>query len=219
VLYASLFEKGVYKSTDGGRTWQPASQGLGEPRNMRCCKLHRYPDGTLFVLITAKKVEGQLTLDGVGLYRSTDAAATWSKITGSLPLHWPKDFTVKPGDSRTILLSASGFRGHADEGGLYRTTDGGQSWNKLVQKGREHFGAFYHPRQPGWLYMTLTEGAPESGLYLSRDDGATWEPFTTLPFRNIQRVTFDPARPQEIILTTFGSSILRGPAEPTSSTK
>jgi hypothetical protein len=61
--------------------------------------------------------------------------------------------------------------------------------------------------------MTLTEGAPETGLYLSRDDGATWEAFRTLPFRNIQRVTFDPARPGEIILTTFGSSVLRGPAE------
>jgi photosystem II stability/assembly factor-like uncharacterized protein len=215
VLYASLFEKGVYKSTDGGATWVSASEGLGHPRNLRCCKLHRSADGTLFVLITAKKVDGgELTLDGVGLYRSTDAAVTWSKITDPLQLHWPKDFTIKPGDPRTILLSAAGFRGHGDEGGLYRTTDGGMTWKKLAQKEREHFGACYHPSHPSWIYLTCTEGAHEAGLYLSRDDGATWEPFTTLPFRNIQRVVFDPARPQEIILTTFGSSILRGPAEP-----
>jgi len=215
VLYASLFEKGVYKSSDGGKTWAQASRGLGHPANMRCCKLHRSADGTLFVLITAKRIGGAgFTLDGVGLYRSTDAGESWSKINSSLPLHWPKDFTVKPGDSKTILLSASGVRGSPEEGGLYRTTDGGQTWRKLVQKGREHFGAFYHPGHPQWIYMTLTEGAPESGLYLSRDDGATWEPFTTLPFRNIQRVAFDPARPNEIILTTFGSSVLRGPAEP-----
>jgi hypothetical protein len=97
---------------------------------------------------------------------------------------------------------------------LYRTTDGGRTWHKLAQKGPQHFGAFYHPQHPRWIYMTLTEGAPESGLYLSRDDGATWEPFPALPFRNIQRVAFDPARPGEIILTTFGSSILRGPAVP-----
>jgi len=215
VLYASLFEKGVYKSTDGGATWTSASEGLGHPRNLRCCKLHRCADGTLFVLITAKRLDGgEFTRDGVGLYRSTDAAATWSQVTGPLQLHWPKDFTVKPGDSQTILLSAAGFRGHVEEGGLYRTTDGGLTWNKLVQKEREHFGAFYHPNHPPWIYMTCTEGAHEAGLYLSRDDGATWEPFTTLPFRNIQRVAFDPARPQEIILTTFGSSVLRGPAEP-----
>jgi hypothetical protein len=210
-----LFEKGVYKSTDGGATWACASDGLGHPRNLRCCKLHRSANGTLFVLITAKKVDGgELTLDGVGLYRSTDAAVMWSKVTGPLQLHWPKDFTVKPGDSQTVLLSAAGFRGHGEEGGLYRTTDGGLTWKKLVQKEREHFGAFYHPDHPTWIYMTCTEGAQEAGLYLSRDDGATWEPFTTLPFRNIQRVAFDPARPDEIILTTFGSSVLRGPAEP-----
>jgi photosystem II stability/assembly factor-like uncharacterized protein len=181
---------------------------------MRCCNLCRSPDGSLFVLITAKRIGAGFTLDGVGLYRSTDAGQSWSKITASLPLHWPKDFTVKPGDSKTILLSASGVRGSPEEGGLYRTTDGGQTWQKLVQKGREHFGAFYHPGHPGWIYATLTEGAAESGLYLSRDDGATWEAFATLPFRNIQRVVFDPARPKEIILTTFGSSVLRGPAEP-----
>ncbi|MCY2988033.1 MAG: hypothetical protein NTY19_09245, partial [Planctomycetota bacterium] len=120
VLYASLFEKGVYKSTDGGATWVSASEGLGHPRNLRCCKLHRSADGTLFVLITAKKVDGgELTLDGVGLYRSTDAAGTWSKITDPLQLHWPKDFTIKPGDPRTILLSAAGFRGHGAEGGAF----------------------------------------------------------------------------------------------------
>jgi photosystem II stability/assembly factor-like uncharacterized protein len=215
VLYASLFEKGVYRSSDGGKTWAAANQGLGHPRNMRCCKLSRAADGSLFVLITAKKIAGAgFTLDGVGLYRSADGGKSWAKITESLPLHWPRDFTVKPDDPKTILLSASDIRGRSGEGGLYRTTDGGKTWKKLAQKGREHFGAFYHPAHPRWIYMTLTEGAPEAGLYLSRDDGATWAPFTTLPFRNIQRVAFDPARPGEIILTTFGSSILRGPAEP-----
>jgi photosystem II stability/assembly factor-like uncharacterized protein len=214
VLYTSLFENGVYKSTDGGATWSKSSRGLGHPQNMRCCKLTRAADGSLFVLITAKKTPNGLTLDGVGLYRSRDAGATWSKITDSLPLHWPKDFTVKPDDPQTILLSAAETRGAAGEGGLYRTSDGGRTWRKLARRGREHFGAFYHPGHAGWIYMTLTEGAPESGLYLSRDDGATWSPFEGLPFRNIQRVVFDPARPEEIILTTFGSSILRGPAEP-----
>lgn len=215
VLYASLFEKGVYKSSDGGKTWTASSRGLGHAQNMRCCKLSRAADGSLFVLITAKRMpSGGFTLDGVGLYRSTDTGTTWSKITASLPLHWPKDFTIKPDDPKTILLSAAETRGAAGEGGLYRTTDGGVTWKKLTQKGREHFGAFYHPNHPQWIYMTLTEGAPESGLYLSRDDGTTWEPFATLPFRNIQRVTFDPGCPKQIILTTFGSSILRGPEEP-----
>ena len=213
-LYASLFEKGVYRSDDDGETWRKKSSGLGHPKNMRCCKIQLHADGTLFVLVTAKRLpDGSCTLDGVGLYRSADRGESWAKINASLPLRWPKDFTVKPGDSRTVLLSAANQRGRP-EGGLYRTTDGGKSWKKLVQKGAEHFGAFYHPKKDGWIYMTLTEGARECGLWLSRDDGKTWEPFDRLPFSNIQRVHFLPGDKEHIVVTTFGGSVYRGPTTP-----
>jgi photosystem II stability/assembly factor-like uncharacterized protein len=213
-LYASLFEKGVYRSDDGGATWQLKSAGLGHPANMRCCKLQLHADGTLTVLVTAKRLpSGDCTADGVGLYRSADRAESWTKITDSLGVRWPKDFTVHPKDSRTILLSAADQRGRP-EGGLYRTTDGGKTWRKLVQKAPEHFGAFYHPDKPGWIYMTLTEGARECGLYLSTDDGQTWRAFDDLPFSNIQRVHFLPSDKEHVYLTTFGGSVYKGPLAP-----
>ena len=65
-----------------------------------------------------------------------------------------------------------------------------------------------------YVQVPTTDGQSAYRVKVSRDDGATWDPFPTLPFRNIQRVTFDSGRPDQIILTTFGSSILRGPAEP-----
>lgn len=55
---------------------------------------------------------------------------------------------------------------------------------------------------------------PEAGLWLSRDDGGSWEPFHDLPFSNIQRVVFDPADRQRIYVTTFGGSVWRGPVAP-----
>ena len=60
-------------------------------------------------------------------------------LSGHLPqsLAIRAEIAVKPGDSQTILLSAAGFRGHIEEGGLYRTTDGGLTWNKLFQKERD----------------------------------------------------------------------------------
>ena len=215
-LYASLFEMGVYRSDDGGATWAPKSRGLGHPKNMRCCRIQRHADGGLFVLVTAKRRPGgAFTADGVGLYRSADRGESWSKVTGSLGVRWPKDFTVHPKLSGTILLSAANSRGRP-EGGLYRTTDGGATWKRLAQRGPEHFGAFYHPGRAGWIYMTLTEGVPRdsAGLWLSRDDGATWQPFSRLPFSNIQRVHFLPGDAEHIVVTTFGGSVYRGPAAP-----
>ena len=62
--------------------------------------------------------------------------------------------------------------------------------------------------------MTLCEGAPGAGLWLSKDNGVTWMPFDGLPFSNIQRVVFDPDDPKVMYVTTFGGSVWKGPVEP-----
>ena len=61
--------------------------------------------------------------------------------------------------------------------------------------------------------MTLTEGAPGAGLWLSKDNGATWTAMKGLPFVNAQRVVVDPDNDDVIFVTTFGGSVWRGPAE------
>ena len=114
-----------------------------------------------------------------------------------------------PSDSRTIYVGAADAR--AGQAGLWRTRDGGATWRRLAQKGSEHFGAYPHPAHKGWIYMTLTEGAPGAGLWLSKDDGQTWKPMS-LPFVNAQRVRFDPANPDLIYVTTFGGGVWKGPA-------
>jgi photosystem II stability/assembly factor-like uncharacterized protein len=149
--------------------------------------------------------------DGPGLWRSKDGAKTWELVNRSLPLLWPKDFTVDPKDARVIYLGAADAR-EAKQGGLYRTTDGGATWALLSRQGPEHFGAYLHPRRPGWIYMTLTEDAPGPGLWLSKDNGRTFAPMTGLPFANAQRVAVDPDDDGVIYVTTFGGSVWRGPA-------
>ncbi len=209
-LYASVFNHGVYKSTDGGTTWQPASTGLGASSDMRVCRLQLHGDGSLFVLVTARlAADRQFTKEGPGLYRSSDGAGHWRLVNASCPLFWPKDFLVDPRDSRTIYVGAADAR--AGQAGLWRTRDGGATWRRLAQKGSEHFGAYLHPAHKGWVYMTLTEGAPGAGLWLSKDDGQTWKPMS-LPFVNAQRVSFDPAHADIIYVTTFGGSVWKGPA-------
>ncbi|HOW70694.1 MAG TPA: hypothetical protein PKY77_08840 [Phycisphaerae bacterium] len=211
-LYAGVFGHGVYKSTDDGQSWSRAGQ-VGSKDNRRVCRVQLHRDGTLLALVTAMRQENGWLADGPGLYASSDGGSTWRLLNESQPLLWPKDFAVDPADSKVVYLAAANARPH-QQAGLYRTRNGGRSWNLLARKGPEHFGVALSPHHKGWIYLTLCEGAPGAGLWLSRDDGETWVPFDDLPFRNIQRVTFDPSDSATIYLATFGGSVWRGPAEP-----
>lgn len=215
-LYAGVFEAGVYKSRDDGNTWQLSSAGLGHPQNMRVSRVLLHPDGTLFAMICAKRPgPGKpLASDGVGLYRSKDGGQNWSSICASHLFLYPKDFSVDPHDSNRILIGACDPTWQEHYGGLYLTNDGGDSWQQIGREGPQTFGGYFHPSKKGWIYMSLTESAPGAGLWLSKDDGHTWQAFNALPFSNAQRVEFDPADPDTIYLTTFGGSIWRGAAEP-----
>lgn len=150
--------------------------------------------------------------EGPGLYRSKDGGESWQWINRSQPLLWPKDFDVDPRDSRIVYLGASDARN--GEGGLYKTADGGATWTRVARKGSECFGATVHPRKPDWVYLCITENAPDAGLWLSKDAGQTWVAMEGLPFRNAQRVTFDPKDDSVIYVSTFGGSVWKGPAEP-----
>jgi photosystem II stability/assembly factor-like uncharacterized protein len=215
-LYAGVFSEGVYRSTDDGQTWTPKSRGLGHPKNMRVSRVVRHTDGTLFAMVCAKRpAYGKpLMSEGVGLYRSTDAAETWQKVNASQLFLYPKDFSVHPDRSSVILVGACDSSWDDERGGLYRTEDGGKSWQRIGRHGRQTFGGYFHPKREGWIYMTLTEGAPGPGLWLSRDDGRSWQPFAGLPFSNVQRVVFDPADDAVMYVTTFGGSVWRGPVVP-----
>jgi photosystem II stability/assembly factor-like uncharacterized protein len=213
VLYAALFEAGVFKSVDGGGKWVRKSEGLGAPgKNMRACRLILHRDGTLFCLVTALVKDGKFQPEGPGLYRSKDGAESWQYLNASQPLLWPKDYDVDPRDSNVIYLGAADAN-RKQEGGLYKTSDGGVTWSRIAREGPETFGATVHPKRPDWVYMCLTESAPGPGLWLSKDTGKSWKPFRGIPFRNIQRVSFDDGDDSVIYVNTFGGSIWKGPAD------
>ncbi|MHC4095716.1 MAG: WD40/YVTN/BNR-like repeat-containing protein [Planctomycetota bacterium] len=215
-LYAGVFMEGVYKSTDDGKTWILKKNGLGHPKNMRVYRVVLHSDGTLFAIICAKRPSygKPLMSEGVGLYRSRDGAETWKKVNASRLFLYPKDFTVHSENSNIILMGTCDSNWQDKSGGLYFSEDGGNTWQRIGRQGRQTFGGYFHPKRDGWIYMTLTEGAPGAGLWLTRDNGRTWEAFNDLPFSNIQRVVFDPSDDTMMYVTTFGGSVWRGPVVP-----
>jgi photosystem II stability/assembly factor-like uncharacterized protein len=178
---------------------------------MRACRLILHPDGALFCLVTALRKDGRFVAEGPGLYRSTDGGKSWDWINRSKPLLWPKDFDVDPRDSRVAYMGAADAGN--TEGGLYKTTDGGTTWTRIARKDADTFGATVHPRKPDWVYLCIAEGDAQPGLWLSKDAGKTWKPLDGMPFRNAQRVTFDPNDDSIIYVSTFGASVWRGPAD------
>jgi len=215
-LYAGVFESGVYKSTDDGKTWALKANGLGYPDDLRVYRVIQHQDGTLFAIICAKRSgRGKaLMSEGVGLYRSKDGAESWAKINVSQPLLYPKDFSVHARDSKRILIGACDVSWENKQGGLYLTEDGGETWRRIGREGPQTFGGYFHPEHEGWIYMTLTEDAPGAGLWLTKNNGANWQPFRELPFSNIQRVELDPRIRTRMRVTTFGGSVWEGPVEP-----
>jgi photosystem II stability/assembly factor-like uncharacterized protein len=211
-LYASAFEAGVYQSSNGGQSWVRMSNGLGAPgTNMRACRIIMHHDGTLFCLVTGLRRDHRFVAPGPGLYRSTDGGKNWTWVNRSRPLFWPKDYDIDPRDSQVIYLGAADADN--DEGGLYKTIDGGVNWERIARKDGDCFGATVHPRKPNWVYLCIAEGETSAGLWLSKDAGKTWGALEGMPFRNAQRVTFDPGDDSLIYVSTFGGGVWRGPAE------
>ncbi len=209
-LYATAFGRGVYKSTDNGRRWALANAGI-EQRQPFAWRITRDPEGALYLVVARRSERGRIgdTDDGA-LYRSTDGAERWTRMTLPAGVNGPNGLAVDPRDPRRLYLAAWGVAtpGGDTGGGIFLSTDRGATWTNVLPYAQHVYDVTIDPRDPAILYASGFDQA----AYRSIDRGATWSRVRGFNFKWAHRVVPDPADAAKVYVTTFGGSVWHGPA-------
>src|SRR5882762_10394303 len=116
---------GLWKTTNGGRVWQPI---FDSTHQAAIGALALAPSNPEIVYVgTGEYVEGN------GVYKSTDAGATWTNV-GLRDTKSISSLIVDPRDPNIVLVGVVGPSVHSDERGVFKTTDGGKTWKKVLFK-------------------------------------------------------------------------------------
>lgn len=206
-LYISVFDKGVYKSTDGGENWKEANNGLGN--NLFAWQLRQNSQGRLFVLCSRGERDGK-TVDGV-VYYSDDNAANWKQLPLPEGVNGPHDLLLDPDDEGRMYLSCWPRKtGNGDvNGGVYKTENGGRTWNQVFDQRVRVNAAGIDPSHPNILYINTFQNA----AYRSDYFGENWSRIEGYRFKWGQRAIPDPNNPNMLFLTSYGGSVFYGLAE------
>src|SRR5262245_42657752 len=177
---------GVWRSTDAGRHWA-LKWSTKAPLQIGALAVDPTHPDTLY----CGTGEANLSADsypGDGVYRSINDGTTWKPWARSATTGVPKrigTIAVDPFDGDRVLVGGIGFgRMSSDDdfGGLYRTTDGGRTWERLSFISTNNYwchAVVFDPAAQGRLFATVTGPGMSSGIYRSQDGGDTWTQLKT----------------------------------------
>jgi len=197
-VYVGSASGGVWKSVNGGTTFKPIfdkyTQSIGavtiDPTNPK----------TIWVGTGESWVRNSVSV-GDGVYKSTDAGETWQRM-GLADSERISRIVVDPKDGNTVYVCATGHLWNANaERGIFKTTDGGQTWKKVLFVDDNTGGAWIamNPQDSKTLYASMwqfrrtpysfSSGGAGSGLFKSTDGGQTWNKLSKgLPEGNYGRI-------------------------------
>jgi photosystem II stability/assembly factor-like uncharacterized protein len=165
-MYAALEVGGAARSTDGGKTWQLVNRDFNG--NVDLMDLHG-------VALGSPRSDTLFIANRVGVWRSRDRGDTWENLhlEKFSSIAYSRGVQVAPNDPNTLYACVGGHFG-SDEGGVVRTTDLGQTWQRFdrgITPGSTTFGVAINRQHPEQVYFCTRKGQ----VFGTHDGGATWE--------------------------------------------
>jgi photosystem II stability/assembly factor-like uncharacterized protein len=184
VYYFGAVAGGVWKTTNAGASWTPIFDKESNP-SIGAIAIAPSDHNVIYVGTGEPCFRGDITY-GNGMYKSVDAGKTWTHIGLDDSRHIAR-ILIDPQNPDVVYVAALGHAfGPNEERGVFRTTDGGKTWQKVLYKddksgavavefagGNSHilYAALYQVIRKPW---DIISGGPGSGLYKSTDGGSTW---------------------------------------------
>ena len=212
VYYAGAASGGLWKTTDGGIHWKPIFDG--QPVSSIGSVAVAPSDANVVWVGTGEPFIRSHISVGWGMFKSTDAGATWQRAglenSGRI-----SRIAIDPRDPERVLVAVLGYAyGPQSDRGVYRTTDGGKSWEKVlfVNDSTGAADVIMDPTNPRILYASMWQielhtwgresGGAGSGIWKSTDGGTTWKRLTGsgLPTRQVGKIqlAMSAANPQRV---------------------
>jgi photosystem II stability/assembly factor-like uncharacterized protein len=185
IIYVGTASGGIWQTVNGGTTWKPIfdNESVSSIGALSVAP----SDPNVIWAGTGEPNNRQSSSWGNGIYKSQDAGETW-KHMGLAETHHIGRIVIDPQNPEVVFVAALGHLwGPNSERGLYRTADGGKTWNKVLfvnddtgvvdvvmdpKNRRVLYAAAYQRRRTSFGF---NGGGPHSGIYKSIDGGSTWQ--------------------------------------------
>ena len=189
VFYFGAVAGGIWKTEDAGVTWTNVSDGYLKTSSVGALAVSDSDSSVIYAGMGESTIRTDVS-HGDGVYKSTDRGRSWTPL-GLADTRHISEVRIHPRDPDRVYVAALGHAfGPNPERGVYRSTDGGGRWERVLYGG-ERAGAAdlaLDTRNPAVLYASLWEthrsfwelvsGGPGSGLWRSTDAGTTWTEIT-----------------------------------------
>ena len=194
IYFAGAAGGGLWKTTDGGNSWHCVSDSTFGSASVGAVEVARTNSNVVYVGMGEVEMRGNISF-GDGMYKSIDGGKSWKHI-GLQNTYAIGSIAIHPSNENIVYVAAQGhIWGPNKERGLYKSIDGGLTWQQILSPENDTSGCVdvkLDPNNPNIVYASMWKayrtpyslssgGGTGNGLYKSMDGGVTWKCLSTNP--------------------------------------